>query len=120
MRSGRWAVGSGVKVMLPDDPNPYASPTVEDDTDRPSGPFFPRPYLLWLPVIWALFLFLALPVVQRIPLELRIATSSMSLLAIILLSRSANRMGHLICLPLHALLLFMQSFVWVFPWHGHR
>jgi len=100
------------------DLNPYESPT--EVGSSPSTPTrhgkIAHPQLVILRLLWAAYLFLALPAVQQGELWFRIASTIMTVGAFMVLPSVAKGWFHLLVAPLYALLCFLQYLVWTFPW----
>ena len=97
--------------------NPYESPAAAGES--PSTP--PRPTKLahpqWviLPLLWAAYLIFALQAVQHVPLRVRLASTIMTIGALMVLSGVARGWFHLVVVPLYVLLCLLQFAVWTFP-----
>ena len=95
--------------------NPYESPRIDSS---PNGEVEPGLHLvpLALAITWGVFLFLAIPAVQRVPLFLRVASTLLTIGACSALVYSWRKLWHSVATaPILVALAFLQYLVWVFP-----
>lgn len=86
-------------------PYPYQSPSEASEQSPQEGEWFKL--RLFFPIFWTLFLFLAPPLAQRIPLRLRVVSTIVTIAAIAVLPSAVKGWMHLLCLPLYLLLVVL-------------
>ena len=93
-------------------PNPYQSPRDAVAQDPQEGEWFKL--RLFFPIAWTLFLIFGPPLVQRIPVGVRVISTIVTIAALAVLPSSVKGWMHLLCVPIYLLLLLFQFLVWTF------